>query len=226
VLKLPVMRHHLVVYGAALHKAVEAFYKRQLQGQPIRQEELLGVFERAWRSEGFLTREHEELRLAQGHSVLIRFFAQQQAHPEQPAMIEQPFKFLLDDLLIVGRWDRVDRYGEDAVIIDYKSTDIRDQAAANRRTKESLQLLVYALAWHTLEGRVPVRVELRFLESGLTGQAVVTEDDLDRARAFLRQAGQGIRAYKFPATPDEHNCRWCAFQAICPFAFKGILTPR
>ncbi|MDP3722175.1 MAG: ATP-dependent helicase, partial [Candidatus Omnitrophota bacterium] len=32
VLKLPVMRHHLVVYGAALHKAVEVFYKRQLQG--------------------------------------------------------------------------------------------------------------------------------------------------------------------------------------------------
>jgi CRISPR/Cas system-associated exonuclease Cas4 (RecB family) len=70
-----------------------------------------------------------------------------------------------------------------------------------------------------------LRVELRFLESGLIGQAAVTEADLERARAFLRQAGQGIQAREFPAAPDEHNCRWCAFQAICPFAFKGILAP-
>ena len=222
VLKLPVMRHHLVAYGTALHKAVETFYKRQLKGEPMGQEELLGVFERAWRSEGFLTREHEELRLAQGRAVLQRFFAQQQAHPEHPAMIEQPFKFPLDDLLIAGRWDRVDRHGEDAVIIDYKSTDIQDQAAADRRTKASLQLLVYALAWHTLEGRLPLRVELRFLEPGLIGQAAVTDSDLERARAFLRQAGQGIQAGKFPAVPDEHNCRWCAFQSICPFAFRAV----
>ncbi|MBI4004465.1 MAG: ATP-dependent helicase, partial [Candidatus Omnitrophica bacterium] len=221
ILKLPVMRHHLVVYGAALHKAVEAFYKRQLLEQPMREEELLAAFGRAWSSEGFLTREHEELRLAQGRQVLSRFFARQQAAPEHPSLIEQPFKFLLDDLLIVGRWDRVDQEGENAVIIDYKSSEVREQAAADRRAKESLQLLVYALAWHTLHGRLPLRVELRFLETDLTGQAAVTDADLERARSLLRQIGQGIRDEQFSAAPDEHNCRWCAFQSICPYAFQS-----
>ncbi|MBI3330971.1 MAG: ATP-dependent helicase, partial [Candidatus Omnitrophica bacterium] len=41
VLRIPIMRHPLVIYGSALHKAVERFYKRQLQGQPMREEELL-----------------------------------------------------------------------------------------------------------------------------------------------------------------------------------------
>ena len=127
----------------------------------------------------------------------------------------------MDDLLVVGRWDRVDRHGDDAVIIDYKSSEVREQAAADRRAKDSFQLLIYALAWQTLYGRLPLRVELRFLDTDLTGRADVTEADLERARSLLRKVGQGIRAEQFPAAPDEHNCRWCAFQSICPSAFRA-----
>jgi len=220
VLRIPVMRHHLVVYGAALHKAVEQFFKRRLQGASMTEEELLAVFERAWTSEGFLSRAHEELRVAQGRETLRRFYARQQSAPESPTLIEERFSFPLDDVVVVGRWDRVDQHGEDVVIIDYKSSEVREQDAANRRTRESLQLLFYALAWRTLHGRLPSRVELRFLETGVTGQAHFSEEDLERARRLLRTAAQGIRANDFPAKPQEHACRWCAFQSICPFAFR------
>jgi DNA helicase-2/ATP-dependent DNA helicase PcrA len=220
VLKIPVMRHHLVVYGAALHKAVEAFFRRRLQGSPMAEEELLQTFEAHWHSEGFLTREHETLRLAQGRNVLRRFHAQQRVQPEQPTLIEEKFKFPLGDLRVVGRWDRVDVAGEDAVIIDYKSSDIREQAVADRRTRDSLQMLVYALAWRELHGRLPARVELRFLDTGLTGSACFDEQDLERARGLLQQAARGIRTQDFHAQPQEFACRWCAFQSICPFAFR------
>ncbi len=220
VLRIPVLRHHLVVYGAALHKAVEAFFTRVLAGSPMDEGELLDIFERHWHSEGFLSREHEELRLAQGRETLRRFFARQQHDPERPALIEKTFKFPLDDLLIVGRWDRVDRHGDKDVIIDYKSSEVRDQETADRRTRDSLQMLVYALAWRTLHGRPPDRVELRFIETDVIGHAQFTEDDFERARTLLRQAGQGIRTHTFPAKPQEFACRWCAFQPICPFAFQ------
>ncbi|MBI4343174.1 MAG: ATP-dependent helicase [Candidatus Omnitrophica bacterium] len=221
VLKIPVMRHHLVVYGAALHKAVEAFFRGRLEGREMAEDELLAAFERHWSSEGFLTREHEELRLAQGREALRRFHAQQRVHPEHPYVIEGKFKFPLDDLLVVGRWDRVDREGDRVVIIDYKSSEIREQRVADERARESLQLLVYALAWHTLHGQMPDRVELRFLETGLVGRARFDEDDFSRAKEFLRQAARGIRAQEFPARPQEFACRWCAFQSICPFAFQS-----
>ena len=182
--------------------------------------ELLHAFETHWSAEGFLTREHEQLRLTQGRDTLRRFFARQQASPERPTLIEEKFKFTLDDLVVVGRWDRIDRHGDDAVIIDYKSSEVHEQAAANHRTRESLQLLIYALAWHTLHGRLPARVELRFLETNVVGQARFGLEDLERAKEILRQTGQGIRRREFAATPDEFACRWCAFQSICPFAFQ------
>ena len=222
ILRVPVMRHHVVAYGAALHGALEQYFKRRLAGAPMSEEELLGAFEAEWRSEGFLTRGHEEQRLAQGRATLQRFLVRQQAAPEQPWLIEERFKFGMDDLLISGRWDRVDREGEQAVIIDYKSSDVHEQAAADRRTRESFQLLVYALAWRTIHGQLPIRLELRFLESGLTGSTRFTEDDLERCRAQLREAASGIRARQFPARPEERTCRWCAFQAICPDAFQRV----
>ena len=222
ILRVPVMRHHVVAYGAALHGALEQYFKRRLAGAPMSEEELLGAFEAEWRSEGFLTRGHEEQRLAQGRATLQRFLVRQQAAPEQPWLIEERFKFGMDDLLISGRWDRVDREGEQAVIIDYKSSDVHEQAAADRRTRESFQLLVYALAWRTIHGQLPIRLELRFLESDLIGSTRFTEDDLERCRAQLREAASGIRARQFPARPEERTCRWCAFQAICPDAFQRV----
>ena len=221
VLKIPVMRHHLVVYGAALHKAVEEFFKHRLRGVELTESQLLETFERSWGSEGFLTREHEELRLAQGRETLKRFYAQQQRHPERPSLIEEKFKFALGDLLVVGRWDRVDRHDDEVVIIDYKSSDVRESAEADRRAHNSLQMLIYALAWRTLHGQLPTRVELRFLETDVVGQAIVTEADLERTKTSLQKAAEGMRARLFHATPQEHACRWCAFQSICPFAFQS-----
>jgi len=221
VLKIPVLRHHLVVYGSALHKAVEAFFTRRLQGGTMNEAELLEVFERHWTSEGFLTREHEALRVAQGQEVLRRFHAAQLAAPETPLLIEEKFRFRLDDLLVVGRWDRVDRIGGKAVIIDYKSSDVREQAAADRRARESLQLQIYALAWYTLHGELPDHVELRFLETGVTGTSRFDGDDFERATAALRKVAQGVQARQFNAQPSEFACHWCAFQAICPSAFQA-----
>ena len=226
-LKIPVMRHHVVVYGLALHKAIEAFFTRALHGRPMGESELLETFEHHWSAEGFLSREHEERRRAQGRSTLQRFFGQQATCPERPTLIEAKFTVELEDpdagqpLVVSGRWDRVDVRGEDAVIIDYKSSEVSEQAAADRRTAESLQMLLYALAWFRLHGRLPHHVELRFLETGVTGKASFTEEDLARGEAAIRRAAKGIRAKDFSATPQEFACRWCAFQAICPFAFQG-----
>lgn len=223
VLKIPVMRHHLVVYGSALHKALEEFFKRRLQKEEMTEPELLEVFKSQWHPDGFLTREHETLRYQEGQQTLKRFYQKQQINPEYPTLIEEKFKFPLDNMLIVGRWDRVDRDGDRVTIIDYKSSDVKEQVEANRRAKSSFQLLVYTLAWRTLYGQMPSHVELRFLGTDITGKATFKEADLERVRDMLRRAAQGIRAREFQASPQEFGCKWCAFQSICPHAFKPAL---
>ena len=69
-----------------------------------------------------------------------------------------------------------------------------------------------------IHGHLPRRLELRFLETGLTGRADVTENDLEDTKARLREVAKGLRAMDFHAEPQEFSCRWCAYQAVCSFS--------
>jgi DNA helicase-2/ATP-dependent DNA helicase PcrA len=72
-------------------------------------EELIASFEIAWSNEGFLTRDHEEARLATGRDALRRF-REEQLQPDAviPAYVEREFSFSLGGDRVRGRWDRVD----------------------------------------------------------------------------------------------------------------------
>ena len=63
VLRVPLAPHHAIVYGAALHKAVQLFHHRHAKGHVMSEAELDEVFESAWSNEGFMSRDHEEARL-------------------------------------------------------------------------------------------------------------------------------------------------------------------
>ena len=69
VLRVPVAPHHALIYGSALHKAVQEFHRRQARGDVMTDEELGRRVRAAWTNEGFLTREHEEARLAPAASA-------------------------------------------------------------------------------------------------------------------------------------------------------------
>jgi DNA helicase-2/ATP-dependent DNA helicase PcrA len=245
VLRVPIAPHHSIVYGSALHQAVQEFHRRGAKGYVMSEDELLAAFERAWSNEGFLTREHEEARLAAGQAALRRFREEQlQPGTVVPAYVEREFSFLLDGDRIRGRMDRVDiervppdqardgagetqladvaspalpgLYPERVTITDYKSSDVRDPAKARERARESLQLQIYAMAYQAESGRLPDAVQLWFLESGLVGRVEVDERRLEKARTSIRQAAAGIRARNFAPTPEYIACGYCAFRDICP----------
>jgi DNA helicase-2/ATP-dependent DNA helicase PcrA len=71
--------------------------------------ELDEVLDAAWSNEGFVSREHEEARLAAGRAALRRF-REDQLRPGAviPTYVEREFSFLLDGDRVRGRWDRVD----------------------------------------------------------------------------------------------------------------------
>jgi DNA helicase-2/ATP-dependent DNA helicase PcrA len=109
VLRVPLAPHHAIVYGAALHKAVQLFHHRHARGHVMTEAELDEVLESAWTSEGFVSREHEEARLAAGRAALRRFREEQLAPGAViPAYVEREFSFMLDGDRVRGRWDRVD----------------------------------------------------------------------------------------------------------------------
>jgi len=109
VLRVPLAPHHAIVYGAALHKAVQMFHHRHAKGHVMSEAELDEVFESAWSNEGFMSRDHEEARLAAGRAALRRFRAAQ-LEPDAviPTYVEREFTFTLAGDRVRGRWDRVD----------------------------------------------------------------------------------------------------------------------
>jgi DNA helicase II / ATP-dependent DNA helicase PcrA len=109
VVRVPTTPHHSMVYGAAVHQAVQEFHRSQARGKPLTEPELIGVFEQAWSNEGFLSREHETARLEAGRASLRRF-RESQLQPDAvvPAWVEREFGFALGGDRIRGRFDRVD----------------------------------------------------------------------------------------------------------------------
>ena len=244
VLRVPLAPHHAIVYGAALHKAVQEFHRLQGKGQSMTEVDLFDAFERAWRNEGFLSQDHEKARLDSGRAALRRFREDQLAPGAVvPAYVEREFSFSLAGDRVRGRWDRVDIEPQTAeaqvapasaphadvvtptlplmgrervTITDYKSSDVRDPVRARQRARDSLQLQIYAMGYEALTGRLPDAVQLHFLESGLIGRVEVDPKRLAKARARIATAAAGMRARDYTAKPDYLACTYCAFRDICP----------
>lgn len=217
VLRVPILRHHSIVYGAAVHAAVEEFHKARQKGKVLTEEELLAVFEAHWASEGFVHRQHEELRLAQGKRTLRAFREREIAKGTVPTFVEREFSVVLGNNRIVGRWDRVDVSPDgSAVITDYKTSDVDDPEKAREKAEDNLQLSIYALAYGRMAGRLPERVELSYVESGVVGSSTRTEEDVIETETKIADAAERIRRHEFAAQPAYLACRSCAYSDICP----------
>ena len=216
ILKVPIMQHHTIVYGSALHKAVQFYHLQKLNESKVTADDLIKVYQENWSGEGFISREHEDERFKKGEEALRKFFEREEASGIIPAFVEKEFGFIKDNNRIRGRWDRVDEIGGKVIIVDYKSSVVKDQKDADKKAKGSMQLQIYALAYNEMEGKLPDRVELRFLESGLTGSATPGAKEFGKTLDKIAESARGIRNAEYKAAPDYNNCRFCAYSEVCP----------
>jgi DNA helicase-2/ATP-dependent DNA helicase PcrA len=225
VLRVPLLLHHAVVYGHAVHEAVRRHFEARLAGRPFTADDLVAAFRAAWVSEGFLSREHEDERRRAGEAMLRRFHEEEARAPWSPTAVEEEFAFALDRNRMQGRFDLVIEREGAVAIVDFKTGDVRDEKAAEKRAKESLQLDIYALAHLRTKGRLPDRVELRFLESGLVAGRRPSPEEAAHTEARIRAAAAAIRRRQFPAKPTWMACGQCPFREICPHTAWGEGEP-
>jgi len=221
VLRVPLLTHHAVVYGHAVHEAVRRLFDARLAGRDFSADDLVAAFRAAWVSEGFLSRTHEEQRQAAGEAMLRRFHAEEALAPWNPTAVEQEFVFAIERNRVQGRYDLVVEQDAHVTIVDFKTGDVREAKAAEKRARESLQLDLYALAHLRTKGRLPDRVELRFLETGLAAGKRPTLEDATKTEARVRVAADAIRQRAFPAKPTWMACGQCPFRDICPHTARA-----
>ncbi|MDP8217079.1 MAG: ATP-dependent DNA helicase [Candidatus Kaelpia imicola] len=222
ILRIPVIQHHSVIYGKAIHDAIQIYLREKIKERSIALNLILDVFKSSWISEGFLTREHEEMRFYEGEELLKKFYENEESSKIRPTYVEKEFVFLIDYNRISGRWDRVDIVDNRVSIIDYKTSNVDDYSRAQRKAKESLQLGIYALAYKRIFGSIPDSLQLHFIDSGIVGSVSFKEQDLKNVEERISFASKGIRERDFNPKPSYFACAYCVFKNICPFTLKGV----
>ncbi|OGS46263.1 MAG: hypothetical protein A2539_02735 [Elusimicrobia bacterium RIFOXYD2_FULL_34_15] len=214
-LRIPVMANHAIVYGNAIHETIQFYYKKKIDKKTVLLDELIKKFESHWESIGFLSVEHEEQRLEEGREALRKFFHREEKAKIIPKYIEKKFKINYGDDVIIGRFDRVDFDGEDAIIVDFKTSDVSEQKEADERAKESTQLAIYSLAWAKLTGKLPKSVELHFVNTGVVGSVQPDEKMIEKIEKIIEDVALGIKNRQFDANPGYMSCNYCPFNNIC-----------
>ncbi len=218
ILRVPIMEHHTVIYGRAMHEAVTKYFQLKIAGKEMELADLLNAFKESFDPQGFLDERHQKERFHIGQEALIRFFNSEEKRSSMPLYIEKDFAFTFENNKIRGRFDRIDMENDLAVIIDFKTSEITKQKDADKRAKESMQLALYALAYKNISGKLPIREELHFLESGLIGVDRKEEKDLENVKEKISVVAAGVHKREFSATPGYMVCNYCAYNQICPFA--------
>lgn len=197
VLNLPKGPFHSLIYGSAIHGAIEHYYNARTHNQKINLEDILIIFESSWKSEGFVSVEHEQARLKRGKEVLSNFYNVSESKKDFPKWIEKPFTLRIEELKIVirGRYDAVFERNGKIEIQDFKTGDIKDMKAAQKRLRESVQMGIYALAWERISGSKPDAISLNFLEKNIL--ALQEPTNQKRVLDQLRKVREGIDARDF-----------------------------
>ncbi len=178
---------------------------------------LLTMWRQCFIAEGYITHAEMDQKLLQGELVLTHFFRWWQQKKRKIVCIEKGFKLAADassDLVMTGRFDRIEKDDTGLHIIDYKSSRPRKP----EELTTDLQLSVYALAARAIWPEPVAALTLLFLtEDGCIEQTTTrSESQLAGAITSIRLLSERIAAKDFTATPSAEKCRYCPYRNICP----------
>ena len=212
--KGPPWAHNSV--GAAVHTALASWW-----GLPVSDRSpaaAASLVRRRWIPLGFRDDEQSAEWRERAAEMVAGYVERLDPHDE-PIGVERTVAMRTERLALSGRIDRLDRRGDDLVVVDYKTGR---HVLTTDDARGSLALAVYALAAARTLRRRCVRVELHHLP---TGDVIEWEHDdaalarhLDRAHVIAAEASAAEAsgdAAAFPANPGP-MCGWCDFSAHCP----------
>ncbi|HEY9524884.1 MAG TPA: PD-(D/E)XK nuclease family protein [Thermopolyspora sp.] len=224
--KGPPWAHNSV--GASVHNALAAWwrepYDRRTPGNAG------ALLTRGWITEGFQDREQSTRWRDRARDLVCRYVATLDPSDE-PLGVERTVATRTSVIAVSGRVDRLDRRGDELVVVDYK-TGRRPPTTDDARS--SLALAIYAVASARVLRRPCHQVELHHIPTGTIVRWEHTDDSLarhlSRADAIAAEAAEADERYRewggapsrvpaeidalFPARPSV-LCSWCDFRRHC-----------
>jgi putative RecB family exonuclease len=181
-------------------------------------EELLALYDRSWRSEGYASTEEEARYRSLGRDLLLRYHDLLLRERPQPVAVEEHLEARWDGIPIHGYIDRIDRTPAGGLeVVDYKTS----RELSNEDARDSDQLSLYQVLVQSNYSEPVERLTLYHLRS-LTPLRTAPRErgTLSTLHDRLGTVTDGIRAEAFEPNPGR-QCSRCDFQARCP-EFRAV----
>ncbi|MET9336956.1 PD-(D/E)XK nuclease family protein [Nonomuraea sp. NPDC003804] len=216
--KGPAWAHNSV--GASVHNALAAWWRQPYERRTPAMAAIL--LTNGWISEGFRDAE-QSTQWRDRARGLVSGYVETLDPADEPVGVERTVATRTKAIAVSGRIDRLDRRGDELVVVDYK-TGRRPLTEDDARG--SLALAIYAIAASRVLRTPCATVELHHLPTGEVVEWRHTDESLGRhlrrAEEIAEEAGEADERYRageteepFPPNPGP-LCSWCDFRRHCP----------
>lgn len=201
-----------LTFGNIIHRVLEQFHQPSSKQT---QERLLKLLDSNWESLGFDYETQEADFKRQGVELLTNYYDYLIKYPVDVIERELQFSFEIEDIIINGKIDRIDKGETGYNVIDYKTSKKATKANKN------IQLAIYSMYLQQekqLEfGGLPESTALYFLREEEPFRAhKFTVTELLEIQENILEVGKNIRNQKFAPCKGFH-CDWCDYKSLlCP----------
>ncbi|OGH05770.1 MAG: hypothetical protein A2W22_06675 [Candidatus Levybacteria bacterium RBG_16_35_11] len=218
ILKVPAPQTSAQSFGTSIHSALRDFYLSCTKGNIPNVKGAFEILEKNWINEGYFSKSHEQKAYEKAKEILENYLKNCFNKKTLPVALEYPFNFMIRNLKMGGRLDRVDLLEKNRIeIIDYKTgNNLPDE----KKLAKDLQLTVYALAATEVKekylGRKPdeVLLSLYYLEEGKKFTSVRTKEQLEEAKEEILKKAEEISKSDF-ACSGNALCAFCEYKILC-----------
>jgi len=222
-----------LLFGSAIHKALEEFYKAKMSKQTLPLAQLLQSFESHWNQTVRSTaniqyKEGDDAQslMIKGKEILSTYYQESPKDGFKVLATELAFAFNLDglDIPIIGVMDLVEEDGNSLIITDFKTSA---RAYSSDEVNKSMQLTIYYMAAKQY-GFVAQEILLRFDCLIKTKKpkfeqyyAIRTEEDEQRTAKKILSVWEGIQKGVFTPNDSSWKCNGCSYKSHCNQWFRN-----
>jgi len=180
----------------------------------LSEKRLLEIYEEFWQPDGYADKKIREQYKIKGRESLRKFLTDYRVTaPPEVLFLEKKFSFKIDEDVIKGTMDRVDKLADGTLeIVDYKT----GKSKTKLDFKDKRQLILYQLFLEEFLGLKVSKLSYYYLESGEKVSFAATEKDFTKLRLEVRAEITDIKKRNFSPTPSM-MCGFCDFNSICEF---------
>ena len=201
-----------LTFGNIIHRVLEQFHHPNTEQN---KERILQLLNDNWESLGFDYETQEADFKRQGIELLSNYYEYLKQYPANVVEREFPFSFKIEDIIINGKIDRIDKGEIGYNVIDYKTSKKATKANKN------IQLAIYSMYLQQEKqlafGGLPESTALYFLrEEEPIRDHKFTNTELIEMRENILEVGKNIRNQEFSPCKGFH-CDWCDYKTLlCP----------